>query len=68
MVVENTPPSVNFFFLNSLIYRITHEFIRIMASKGQIHGELGIFFRYIQNLIKLDSELGREIREIDIFR
>ena len=56
------------FFLNSLIYRINHELIKIMASKGQIHRELGKFFRYIQILIKLDNELGREIREIDISR
>ena len=44
--------------LNSLIWRINHELIRIMVSKGRIKGELEIFLGYLQNLIKLDDELG----------
>ena len=36
-----------------------------MVSKGQIHIELGKFFRCIQNLIKSDDEFRLQI---DIFR
>ena len=37
-------------------------------SKGQIYRELEKLLRYLQNLIKLDNELRREIREINNFR
>ena len=38
-----------------------------MLSESQINGELEKFFRYIQNLIKLDNELRWEIRKFIIF-
>ena len=53
--------------LNSLIWGFNHDLISIMVSRGRIHGELGYFLRCIQNLIKLNNKLRREIREISIF-
>ena len=32
-----------------------------MVSKGQIHEKLRKIFRFVQNLIKLDNELGWEM-------
>ena len=37
-------------------------------SKHQLHEEFEKFSRYIQSLIKLDNELGQEIKEIHNFR
>ena len=39
-----------------------------MVNKGPIHGELGKFFRYLSNSIKLDDELRLEIRQFSILR
>ena len=45
------------------IFKLTNicfncELIRLMVSKGQIHKELGDFYKDIHNLIELDNELG----------
>ena len=39
-----------------------------MVIKGRIHGELGKFERYLQNLVKSDDELRLEIGRFDILR
>ena len=39
-----------------------------MVNKGQIHGELRNFERYLSNSIKLDDELSLEIRHFIILR
>ena len=39
-----------------------------MVIKGRIHGELGKFERYLQNLIKSDDESRLEIGRFDILR
>ena len=55
--IENTFHHVKK-IINSLIKTINHELMTIMVNKGRIHEELDIYFRYIQNLIKLNNELG----------
>ena len=39
-----------------------------MVNKGQIHGELGKFERYLSNSIKSNDELSLEIRHFIILR
>ena len=39
-----------------------------MVIKGQIHGELGKFERYLWNSVKSDDEMRLEIREFMILR
>ena len=39
-----------------------------MVIKGRIHGELGKFERYLQNLVKSDDESRLEIGQFDILR
>ena len=39
-----------------------------MVIKGRIHGELGKFERYLQNLVKSDDESRLEIGRFDILR
>ena len=39
-----------------------------MVIKGRIHGELGKFERYLQNLVKSDDESRLEIGHFDILR
>ena len=39
-----------------------------MVIKGRIHGELGKFERYLQNLVKSDNESRLEIGRFDILR
>ena len=38
-----------------------------MVNKGRIQKEIGNFFRYSSNSIKLDDELWREIRDFSRF-
>ena len=39
-----------------------------MVIKGQIHGELGKFERYLWNLVKSDNEMSLEIGDFRILR
>ena len=39
-----------------------------MVIKGRIHGELGIFERYLQNSVKSDDEMRLEIGQFNILR
>ena len=39
-----------------------------MVIMGRIHGELGKFERYLQNLVKSDDESRLEIGKFDILR
>ena len=39
-----------------------------MVIKGQIHGELRIFERYLQNSVKSDDEMSLEIGRFSILR
>ena len=61
--LKNTRTFVNF-FSNSIIWRINHDLIMIMVSKGWIHKELGKIWRYIQNLIKLGNEYGEKLEKL----
>ena len=36
-----------------------------MVNKGPIHKEIGEFFRYYSNSVKLDDELRLEIRDFN---
>ena len=39
-----------------------------MVVKGRIHGELGIFERYLQNSVKSDDQMRLEIGQFNILR
>ena len=56
VVVENTLPRAK--IISKLIFLLSnYKLIKIMVSKGQIHGEIEKFSICIQNSIKSSNEL-----------